>query len=326
MVTWLYGYMFTWLYGYMVIQQAVPNGSSSINSVQAIPRMFCLHECLSLHFFLVDLHFVSCFDCIHTLIWESVYRSLTSVHFFLRIFCKTLNVVLRPLSIMFCALQTNRRAAVNHNNVCCSRQHVHERGASGKYQAILNISRTGRVALMYLGSQSEETLLCIREQSSMGLVSRQWDAIDWSRVLCDRRVHNGRESRLTIPVIFVVADGSPSVSFEYEIPQRDELYENCSASIDIPRNFHYSIVWPVFCLGLLWTAFTFHKMYCCRLARKAFTLQIVAQAEFETVWCLRLVTDFFFPWYKITSTDASCVLCLRVNIIIFCCVSDRRVA
>ena len=36
-------------------------------------------------------------------------------------------------------------------------------GLSGKYPAILNISRTGHVALMQLGSQSEETLLHIRE-------------------------------------------------------------------------------------------------------------------------------------------------------------------
>jgi hypothetical protein len=39
------------------------------------------------------------------------------------------------------------------------------RRLSGKYPAILNISRTGRVALMSLGSQSKETLLCNREQS-----------------------------------------------------------------------------------------------------------------------------------------------------------------
>jgi hypothetical protein len=39
------------------------------------------------------------------------------------------------------------------------------RGPSGKYSAILNISRTGKVAFMKLGSQSEETLLCILEQS-----------------------------------------------------------------------------------------------------------------------------------------------------------------
>jgi len=38
-------------------------------------------------------------------------------------------------------------------------------GLSGKYPATLNISRTDRAALMYLGSQAEETLLCIREQS-----------------------------------------------------------------------------------------------------------------------------------------------------------------
>jgi hypothetical protein len=39
------------------------------------------------------------------------------------------------------------------------------RGLSGKYPAILNISRTVRVALTLLDSQSEETWLCIREQS-----------------------------------------------------------------------------------------------------------------------------------------------------------------
>jgi len=39
------------------------------------------------------------------------------------------------------------------------------RGLPGKYPAILNISRTGRVALMQLGSQSEETLLHIREET-----------------------------------------------------------------------------------------------------------------------------------------------------------------
>jgi len=39
------------------------------------------------------------------------------------------------------------------------------RGLSGKYSTILNILTTVRVALAYLGIQSEETLLCIREQS-----------------------------------------------------------------------------------------------------------------------------------------------------------------
>ena len=29
----------------------------------------------------------------------------------------------------------------------------------------------------------------------MGLVSRQWDAVDWACVLCDRRIHNDRASR-----------------------------------------------------------------------------------------------------------------------------------
>jgi hypothetical protein len=41
----------------------------------------------------------------------------------------------------------------------------HVCGLSGKYPAIINISRSVCVALMWLGSQSEETLLRICEQS-----------------------------------------------------------------------------------------------------------------------------------------------------------------
>jgi hypothetical protein len=40
---------------------------------------------------------------------------------------------------------------------------VHIGRISGRYPAVLNISKTGHLALMYLGSQSEETLLCICE-------------------------------------------------------------------------------------------------------------------------------------------------------------------
>jgi hypothetical protein len=46
------------------------------------------------------------------------------------------------------------------------------RGLSQKNPAIFNISRTGRVALMKLGSQSEETFLRIHEYSPVRLVSR----------------------------------------------------------------------------------------------------------------------------------------------------------
>jgi hypothetical protein len=50
---------------------------------------------------------------------------------------------------------------------------------SGKYLAILNISRTGRMALMWLGIHSEKTLMCVREQSlsrgaSQSAVRRRW--------------------------------------------------------------------------------------------------------------------------------------------------------
>jgi len=53
------------------------------------------------------------------------------------------------------------------------------RGLSGKYPSIINILRTDRLALMYLGSQSEEILLCIHEQSissvaNQSAVRRRW--------------------------------------------------------------------------------------------------------------------------------------------------------
>ena len=52
-------------------------------------------------------------------------------------------------------------------------------GLSRKYPAILNILRTGRMAWLLLGSQWEDTLLCIREQSlscgaSQSAVRRRW--------------------------------------------------------------------------------------------------------------------------------------------------------
>jgi hypothetical protein len=67
---------------------------------------------------------------------------------------------------------------------------------SQKNPAIFNISRTGRVALMKLGSQSEEIFLSIREQSlsraaSQLLVGRCWRSL----CLCDRRIHNDQASR-----------------------------------------------------------------------------------------------------------------------------------
>jgi len=35
----------------------------------------------------------------------------------------------------------------------------------------------------------------VNGQSPVRLVNRQWDAVDWPCVLCDRRIHNDRASR-----------------------------------------------------------------------------------------------------------------------------------
>ena len=48
-------------------------------------------------------------------------------------------------------------------------------------------------------SQRRPYCASVNSQSPMGLVSRQWDAIDWDCVLCDRRIHNDRASRSASP-------------------------------------------------------------------------------------------------------------------------------
>jgi len=44
-------------------------------------------------------------------------------------------------------------------------------------------------------SQRKPYCPSVNSQSPVGLVSRQWDAVDWACVLCDRRIHNDRASR-----------------------------------------------------------------------------------------------------------------------------------
>jgi len=44
-------------------------------------------------------------------------------------------------------------------------------------------------------SQSRPYCASVNSHSPVGLVSRQWDAVDWACVLCDRHIHNDRASR-----------------------------------------------------------------------------------------------------------------------------------
>jgi len=44
-------------------------------------------------------------------------------------------------------------------------------------------------------SQRRHYCASFYSHSPVGLVSRQWDALDWACVLCDRRIHNDRASR-----------------------------------------------------------------------------------------------------------------------------------
>jgi hypothetical protein len=44
-------------------------------------------------------------------------------------------------------------------------------------------------------SQRRPYCASVNSHSPVGLVSRQWEAVDWACVLCDRRIHNDRASR-----------------------------------------------------------------------------------------------------------------------------------
>jgi hypothetical protein len=44
-------------------------------------------------------------------------------------------------------------------------------------------------------SQRRPYSTSVNSHCPVGLVSRQWDAVDWTCVLCDRRIHNDRASR-----------------------------------------------------------------------------------------------------------------------------------
>jgi hypothetical protein len=44
-------------------------------------------------------------------------------------------------------------------------------------------------------SQRRPYCSSVNSHSPVGLVSRQWDSVNWACVLCDRRIHNDRARR-----------------------------------------------------------------------------------------------------------------------------------
>jgi len=49
----------------------------------------------------------------------------------------------------------------------------------------------------FAASQRRPSWPSVNTHSPVGLVSRQWDAIDWACVLCDRRIHNDQANTST---------------------------------------------------------------------------------------------------------------------------------
>jgi len=46
-------------------------------------------------------------------------------------------------------------------------------------------------------SQTRPYCACVNTHSPVGLVSRQWEVVDWACLLCDRRIHSDRASKST---------------------------------------------------------------------------------------------------------------------------------
>ena len=59
------------------------------------------------------------------------------------------------------------------------------------------ISREPCAWPLFNSAASQKGSYCssVNSHSPVGLVSRQWDVVDWACVLCDRRIHNARASR-----------------------------------------------------------------------------------------------------------------------------------
>jgi len=72
--------------------------------------------------------------------------------------------------------------------IYCLQQYVFIRRLSGKYEAILNISRTGRFSLMLAAIQRRLYCSSVNSHFPVGLVNWQWDTVNWACVLCDRRI------------------------------------------------------------------------------------------------------------------------------------------
>ena len=76
---------------------------------------------------------------------------------------------------------------------------VFHRGYEGCPESIKPfwISRKPVVLPSYNLAASQRRHYCasVQSHSPVGLVRLQWDAVDWTCVLCDRRIHNDRESR-----------------------------------------------------------------------------------------------------------------------------------
>ena len=60
-------------------------------------------------------------------------------------------------------------------------------------------------------SQRRHYCASVNSHSPVGLVSRQWDAVDWAYVLCDRRIHNDTDDLATLTGNNIhVSEGTPS--------------------------------------------------------------------------------------------------------------------
>jgi hypothetical protein len=106
-----------------------------------------------------------------------------------KIFFSLQSVVLFPPALhIFCLINSYAATQVIYQLITSC-----IRGLSGKCPAIW-ISRDPVVWPWCNLASSQRRPYCasVNSHSPVGLDSRQWYAVDWACVLCDRRIHNGR--------------------------------------------------------------------------------------------------------------------------------------
>jgi len=129
--------------------------------------------------------------------------------------------------------------------IIASRVKYYLRGLRGSHSTILHISRIVRVVLMWLGRQSEETLLCVREQSVSRGSSQSAVRLRWLRLCTVWVSHSQWPSE---QISFITTMRLPILQLSYRLSFWQSITSPGSVSpptaqIWLPATFGFSQRW-----------------------------------------------------------------------------------